>query len=184
MEIRIISSADGDRAALVRSVIRGGFRLSFPAFVLRIRLLCLAGFEACAVCDSRARGRLHRERLLHVRRTDGSARRQGIVIMRLDPAVGVDGDGFLVVQGLARRLFFCRKVRSARLQGNFPEIGLRGVGDLRPADDTVPGGQRCTCGGGIFLLRSIRPRLFTCIVRADGRLPLRRHGRTVTDGDL
>ena len=119
-----------------------------------------------------------------MRRTNGSTGRQRIVIMRFDAARRVDGDGFLVVQGLARGLFFCRKVRSARLQGDFPEIGLRGMGDLRHTHDAVAGGERRTCGGGILLFRAVFPRLFTRIVRADGRLPLRRHGRTITDGDL
>ena len=184
VEIRIISCADGDRTALVRAIIRGAFRLSFPALVLLVRLLCLAGFEACAVRDSRARFRIHRERLLHVRCTDGGTGRQGIVIMRFDAARGVDGDGFLVVQGLARGLFFCRKLRSARLQGDFPEIGLRGMGDLRHTHDAIPGVERRTTRSGILLFRAVFPRLFTHIVRADGRLPIRRHGRTVTDGDL
>ena len=184
VEIRIISCADGDRTALVRAVIRGAFRLSFPALVLLVRLLCLAGLEACAVRDSRARFRIHRERLLHVRRTDGGTGRQGIVIMRFDAARGVDGDGFLVMQGLPRGLFFCRKLRSARLQGDFPEIGLRGVGDLRHTHDAVAGGERRARRGGILLFRAVFPRLFTRIVRADGRLPLRRHGRTITDGNL
>ena len=184
VEIRIISCADGDRTALVRAIIRGAFRLSFPALVLLVRLLCLAGFEACAVRDSRARFRIHRERLLHVRRTDGGTGRQRIVIMRFDAARGVDGDGFLVVQGLPCGLFFCRKVRSARLQGDFPEISLRGVGDLRHTHDAVAGGKRRARRGGILLFRAVFPRFFTRIVRADGRLPLRRHGRTITDGDL
>ena len=184
VEIRIISCADGDRTALVRAIIRGAFRLSFPALVLLVRLLCLAGFEACAVRDSRARFRIHRERLLHVRCTDGSTSRQRIVIMRFDAARGVDGDGFLVMQGLPRGLFFCRKVRSARLQGDFPEIRFRGVGDLRHTHDAIPGVERRTTRSGILLFRSVFPRLFTHIARADGRLPVRRHGRTVTDLDL
>ena len=184
VEIRIISCADGDRTALVRAIIRGGFRFPFPGLVFRIRLLCLAGLEACAVRDSRARSRLDIERFLHMRRTDGSTSRQRIVIMRFDAARGVDGDGFLVMQGLPRGFFFRRKVRSARLQGDFPEIRFRGVGDLRHTHDAIPGVERRTTRSGILLFRAVFPRLFTHIVRADGRLPVRRHGRTVTDGDL
>ena len=119
-----------------------------------------------------------------MRCTDGSTSRQRIVVMRFDAARGVDGDGFLVMQGLPRGLFFRRKVRSARLQGDFPEIRFRGVGDLRHTHDAVAGGERRARGGGILLFRAVFPRFFTRIVRADGRLPLRRHGRTITDGDL
>ena len=119
-----------------------------------------------------------------MRCTDGSTSRQRIVIMRFDAARGVDGDGFLVMQGLPRGLFFCRKVRSARLQGDFPEIRFRGVGDLRHTHDAIPGVERRTTRSGILLFRSVFPRLFTHIARADGRLPVRRHGRTVTDLDL
>ena len=119
-----------------------------------------------------------------MRRTDGGTGRQRIVVMRFDAARGVDGDGFLVMQGLPRGLFFRRKVRSARLQGDFPEIRFRGVGDLRHTHDAIPGVERRTTRSGILLFRAVFPRLFTHIVRADGRLPVRRHGRTVTDGDL
>ena len=184
VEIRIISCADGDRTALVRAVIRGGFRFSFPDLVFRIRLLCLAGLEACAVRDSRARFRIHRERLLHVRRFDGGTGRQGIVIMRFDAARGVDGDGFLVMQGLPRGLLICREVRRTRLHGDLSEIGFRGVGDLRHTHDTIPARVGRAAGDCVLFLRAVLPCLFADVIRADGRLAPGRHARAVTDGDF
>ena len=184
VEIRIISCADGDRAALVRAVIRIAFCFSCPALLLRIRLLCLAGLEAGVIRDNRARRRLDIERLIHVRRTDGGTRRQRIVVMRFDAARRVDGDGFLVMQGLSRSLLFRRQVRSACLHSDFPEIRFRGVGDLRHTHDTIPARVGRAAGDRVLFLRAVLPRLFTHIVRADGRLAVCRHGRTVTDGDL
>ena len=184
VEIRIISCADGDRTALVRAVIRIAFCFSLPALVLRIRFLCLAGFEAGVARDSRARRRLDIERLLHVRCTDDGARRQRIVVMRFDAARRVDGDGFLVMQGLARGLLFCREVRRARLHGDFPEIGFRGVSDLRHTHDTIPARVGRAAGDCVLFLRAVLPCLFADVIRADGRLAPGRHARAVTDGDF
>ena len=119
-----------------------------------------------------------------MRCTDGGTGRQGIVIMCFDAARGVDGDGFLVVQRLARGLFFCRKVRSARLQGDFPEIGLRGMGDFRHTHDTIPARVGRAAGDRVLFLRAVLPCLFADVIRADGRLAPGRHARAVTDGDL
>ena len=184
VEIRIISCADGDRATLVRAVIRGSFRFAFPGLACLIRLLCLAGLEACVIRDNRARRRLDIERLLHVRRTDGGTGRQSIVVMRFDAARGVDGDGFLVMQGLPRGLLFCREVRRARLHGDLSEIGFRGVSDLRHTHDTIPARVGRAAGDRVLFLRAVHPRLFADVIRADGGLPVRRHTRAVTDGDF
>ena len=184
VEIRIISCADGDRATLVRAVIRIAFCFSLPALVLRICLLCLAGFEAGVVCDSRARRRLDIERLLHVRCTDDGACRQSIVVMRFDAACRVDGDGFLVMQGLARGLLICREVRRTRLHGDLSEIGFRGVSDLRHTHDTIPARVGRAAGDCVLFLRAVLPCLFADVIRADGRLAPGRHARAVTDGDF
>ena len=184
VEIRIIAATDGDRAALVRAVIRSGFRFAFPDLVFLIRLLCFTSLEACTIRDSRARRRLDIERLLHMRRTDGGTGRQRIVIMRFDAARGVDGDGFLVMQRLARSLLFIRQVRSACLHGDFPEIRFCGVGDLRHTHDTIPARVGRAAGDCVLFLRAVLPCLFADVIRADGRLAVCRHGRTVADGDL
>ena len=184
VEIRIISCADGDRATLVRAVIRIAFCFSCPALLLRIRLLCLAGLEAGVIRDSHPRHRRDIERLLHVRRTDGGTRRQRIVVMRFDAARRVDGDGFLVMQGLSRSLLFRRQVRSACLHGDFPEIRFRGVGDLRHAHDAIPARVGRAAGDRVLFLRAVHPHLFANVIRADGGLPVRRHTRAVTDGDF
>ena len=184
VDIRIISCTDSDRTALVRAVIRGSFRFAFPGLACLIRLLCLAGLEAGIVRDCCARRRLDIERLLHVRRTDGGTSRQRIVVMRFDAARRVDGDGFLVMQCLSRGLLICREVRRTRLHGDFPEIRFRGVGDLRHTHDTIPARVGRAAGDRVLFLRAVLPRLFTHIVRADGRLAVCRHGRTVTDGDF
>ena len=184
VQIRIISCADRDRTALVRAVIRIAFCFSCPALLLRIRLLCLAGLEAGVIRDNRARRRLDIERLLHVRRTDDGACRQSIVVMRFDAACRVDGDGLLVMQGLSRGLLICREVRRTRLQGDFPEIGFRGVGDFRHAHDTIPARVGRAAGDCVLFLRAVLPCLFADVIRADGRLAPGRHARAVTDGDF
>ena len=194
VEIRIISCADSDRTALVRAVIRSGFCFSFPRLACLFRLLRLTSLEACAIRDSRTRRRLDIECLHHVRRTDGGTGRQSIVVMCFDAARGVDGDRLLVVQRLARSLLFRRQVRSACLHGDFPEIRFRGVGDPRHTHDTIPARVGRAAGDRVLFLflllclllflRAVLPCLFTHIVRADGRLPVRRHGRTVADGDF
>ena len=119
-----------------------------------------------------------------MRRTDGGTGRQSIVVMRFDAARRVDGDGFLVMQCLSRGLLICREVRRTRLHGDFPEIRFRGVGDLRHTHDTIPARVGRAAGDRVLFLRAVLPRLFTHIVRADGRLAVCRHGRTVTDGDF
>ena len=119
-----------------------------------------------------------------MRRTDGSTGRQRIVIMRFDAARGVDGDGLLVVQGLARSLLFRRQVRSACLHGDFPEIRFRGVGDLRHTHDTIPARVGRAAGDCVLFLRAVLPCLFADVIRADGRLAPGRHARAVTDGDF
>ena len=186
VDIRIISCTDSDRTTLVRAVIRIAFCFSLPVLSGRIRLLCLAGFEAGTVRDSRARRRFDIERLIHVRRTDGGTGRQSIVVMRFDAACRVDGDGFLVMQGLARGLLICREVRRTRLHGDFPEIGFRGVGDFRHAHDTIPARVGRAAGDCVLFLRlrAVLPCLFADVIRADGRLAPGRHTRAVTDGDF
>ena len=119
-----------------------------------------------------------------MRRTDGSAGRQRIVVMRFDAARGVDGDGFLVMQGLPRGLLFRRQVRSTCLHGDFPEIRFRGVGDLRYTHDTIPARVGRAAGDRVLFLRAVLPCLFADVIRADGRLAVCRHGRTVADGDF
>ena len=185
-EVRVILCTDADRAAAVGSGLpRMGSACSvFFLLIERIGFFRIARLEIRAGRYGDGGVRFGRIGVLDMRRAHGGAGGDGEVVLCGDITSCVDGNGVLVVDGLAVFLLFVGESRRGGRDGDLSDVCRCGVGDGRGIHDAASRGKGRAAGEGVQRRPAAGPVLLALVFREHRGGAVGLDDRAVADGRL